>query len=237
MTSPAHIDTPLGTSTLKLMRKNPLFMDLDESAFQQIVERSSLRTLKAGEFLFRQHEPAAFFFLLITGKVKLSLLSIEGTEKVVDIIRIGDTFSEAIMFRSAPAYPVNAEALADARILCIETATYTTILRNSPEACFKVMGCLSVRLHWLMTELDRLSLHNVTYRLITYLLEDIPEATVEPVKVNLAIPKRIIASRISVTPETFSRTLKRLSQQGLMEVYDHHIILNNPAELRRMVSI
>lgn len=237
MISPRYKNMPLESGVVNLMRKNPLFKDLTDEAFQKVTEHCSLRELKAGEFLFRQHQPAPFFFLLISGQIKLSLLSMEGTEKVVDIIHAGNSFSEAIMFRSVPSYPVNAEALADVNVLSIEAATYSAILRSSPDACFKVMGCLSVRLHWLMTELDRLTLHNVTYRLIIYLLEDIPEGVTEAVKVNLTIPKRVIASRISVTPETLSRTLKRLSEQGLMDIHDHHIVLNNPTELRRMVSI
>jgi CRP-like cAMP-binding protein len=221
----------------KAMRANSLFEGLNNDDFLQVVENTKTRELKTDETLFRQQESATEFFFLLSGKIKLSLLSFDGTEKVVDIINEGNTFAEAVMFKGMPGYPVNAEALAESEVLCINAEFYTGILHNSPETCIKVMACLSIRSHWLMNELDRLSLHNATYRLVSYLLENIPEDTVESTEVNLSIPKHVVASRISVTPETFSRTLKRLSQQNLLEVHDSHIVLVNPVELRKIVSI
>ena len=219
------------------MREAALFEGLDEKDFTKVVNNTKFTELKSDDILFRQQQPSSDFFFLLSGKMKLSLLSFDGTEKVVDIINEGNSFAEAVMFRGIPSYPVNAEALVDSKVLCINAKVYTSMLHNSPETCVKVMGCLSIRLHWLMNELDRLSLHNATYRLISYLLENIPENAIERTEVDLSIPKHVIASRISVTPETFSRTLKRLCKEGLLEVNDKNIVLINPEELRRLVSI
>ena len=221
----------------EVMRKDSLFEGLQESDFAKVLENTKLCELETDETLFSQQQSATDFFFLLSGKMKLSLLSFDGTEKVVDIINEDNTFAEAVMFKGIPRYPVNANALAKSKVLCINAEVYTGILHNSPETCIKVMGCLSLRLHWLMNELDRLSLHNATYRLVSYLLENISEDMVESAEVNLAIPKHVVASRISVTPETLSRTLKRLSQQELLEVHDSHIVLVNPEELRKIVAI
>ena len=221
----------------ELMKNNPLFMDLTAEDFTHITEHTFPHQLKTGEVLFRQQEAATDFFLLVKGKVKLSLLSMEGSEKIVDIINEGNTFGEAIILRGMPGFPVNAVALSDSNILRIDAEAYTDVLKKSPKTCIKVMACLSLRLHKLMGEINRLSLHNATYRLISYLLEHIPEEAIESTEVTLSIPKHVIASRISVTPETLSRTLKRLSREGLLEVHDSNIVLVNPIELRQMVSI
>ncbi len=221
----------------EMMKKSPMFSGLPEEDFGQIMKTATYTELKSGDVLFRQHDPASDFFLLLTGKMKLSLLSMEGTEKVVDIINAGNTFAEAIMFRGIPGYPVNAEAVLDASVLRFDTGAYTEILRKSPEACFNVMGCLTVRIHWLMTELDRLSLHNATFRLISYLLETIPEDTTEKTELRLSVPKHIIASRLSITPETFSRTIKRLADENLIDVNPGYIMLNDPVELRRLIAV
>jgi len=219
------------------LRRNSLFQDLSESDFSRVLENTVLCELKIDDVLFRQQQTAFDFFMLASGRVKLSLLSIEGTEKVVEIINPGSTFAEAVIFNGMPGFPVNAVALSDSKVLRVNAEIYTDILYKSPKTCIKVMACLSIRLHKLMTEINRLSLHNATYRLISYLLETIPEETIESAEVNLSIPKHVVASRISVTPETLSRTLKRLCQDGLLEVHDSHIVLINPVELRRMVSI
>ena len=219
------------------MRVCPLFRDLTKAEFSKVLEHTSVCTLDTDDLLFRQQDKAKDFFLLVSGKIKLSLLSFEGTEKVVDIINPGMTFAEAIIFSGIPGYPVNATALAKSRVLRINANTYTKILEGSPKTCFKVMATLSLRLHNLISEIERLSLHNATYRLISFLLEGIPPEMNDRSEVNLSIPKHVVASRISVTPETLSRTLKRLCQEGLLEVHDSHIVLINPLELRRIVSI
>lgn len=219
------------------MRKATLFEGLRDEDFSKVVIDTKLKELKSDEVLFRQQQPSNDFFFLLSGKMKLSLLSFDGTEKVVDIINAGNSFAEAVMFSGIPGYPVNAEALADSKVLCINAETYRKILCKSPETCVKVMSCLSIRMHWLMNELDRLSLHNATYRLIAYLLENVPENMIERTEVDLSVPKHVIASRISVTPETLSRTLNRLRKEKLLEVHDKHIVLVNPVELRRLVSI
>jgi len=219
------------------MRICPLFRDLTKEEFSEIVEQTSVCNLNMDDMLFRQQDPAKDFFVLVTGKIKLSLLSFEGTEKVVDIINPGSSFAEAVIFSGVPGYPVNATALARSQVLRVNANAYMETLESSPKTCFKVMATLSLRLHNLIGEIDRLSLHNATYRLISFLLEGVPTEMNERSVVNLSIPKHVVASRISVTPETLSRTLKRLCQDGLLEVQDSHIVLVNPIELRRLVSI
>ena len=221
----------------EVLRSSYLFMDIGEQDFATILQGTSVYKLRAGEVLFSQKQPATDFFLLVEGKIKISLLSFEGTEKVVDIINPGNTFAEVIILNGMQGYPVNSHALSNATVLRINAKKYIQVLSNSPEACLKVIGRLSGRLHWLMNEMERLSLHNASYRLISYLLEDVPHESIEKTKVKLGVPKRIIASRISITPETFSRTLKNLSKDGLIEVQDEHIVLNNPSKLREMLFI
>ncbi|MCK5725310.1 MAG: Crp/Fnr family transcriptional regulator [Thiotrichaceae bacterium] len=221
----------------KTIRKSPLFEGLVQKDFLLVIKNSKLCSLVADEVLFRQHQPALDFFFLISGNIKLSLLSFDGAEKVIEIITDRQSFAEAIMFQNIPNFPVSAVALKESHLLRINAKVYSKILANSPSTCIKVITALSLRLHWSVRELDRLSLHNATYRLVSYLLENIADHVVEPTTIDLSIAKHIIASRISVTPETLSRTLKRLSQQGLLEVHDKHIILLNPVELRHIISI
>ncbi len=220
-----------------ILRENTLFKGLSENEFNDLVSHTRLRQLRVDEVLFSKHQAATHFFLLVDGRIKLSILSIEGAEKVVDIINPRMTFAEAIILNGASGYPLNAIALSDAEVICINADAFMNILKSSPKTCIKVVSCLSMRLHKLMTEIDRLSLHNATYRLISYLLENISSDEIEAVDIKLSIPKHVIASRISVTPETLSRTLKQLCKDNLLEMHDRHIILINPAKLRSLVDI
>ncbi len=227
----------LSVAYREILKTIPLFMGLDEKDFSQIIEGTSVTMLRAGDTLFSQFQPATDFFFVVKGKIKISLLSIDGAEKVVDIINEGSTFAEAIILRGMDGYPVNSEAIGDTIVLKINAKKYTQVLSQSTDACFKVISSLSSRTHWLMNEMERLSLHNASYRLISFLLENVDNDTEASAEITLSAPKHVIASRLSITPETLSRTLKSLSKKGLLVVHENHIILDNPAELRRMISV
>jgi CRP-like cAMP-binding protein len=228
---------PLTVQYQEIMKKVPLFMGLDEKYFSQIVEGTSVSKLQGGDVLFRQFQPATDFFFVVKGKVKISLLSADGAEKVVDIINEGSTFAEAIILKGMNGYPVNSEAIGDAIVLRINAEVFLKILSTSTDTCIKIIGSLSTRTHWLMNEVERISLHNASYRLISHLLENIDISQKTKVEITLSAPKHVIASRLSITPETLSRTLKNLSKKELLEVHENHILLNDPVELRRLISL
>ncbi len=72
----------------------------------RIIENASLVTVRAGEMLFNRGEPARHFFMVIEGRIELSLVSPLGEKKIIDVISSGNTFAEAIMFNSQSLFPV-----------------------------------------------------------------------------------------------------------------------------------
>jgi CRP-like cAMP-binding protein len=94
-----------------------------------------------------------------------------------------------------------------------------------------------MRLRRHVNEVDKLTLHNATFRLVSYLLQQMPADVVESPEVQLTTPKNVIASRLSIQPETFSRILGRLSKAGLVEVHGHSIVLRDIAGLRKQIEI
>ena len=193
---------------------------------------SRLVELAENDRLFEQQQPAREIFLLRSGQVKLALISPEGHEKVIDLISPGVTFAEAVMFSGSPVYPVTATALVVSQVWCIDAATYEGILRQSTDACFAVMAQMSRRLHWQIAELDRLTLHNAAFRVVAYLLEQLPSTHLAAAVVQLDTPKHVIASRLSVTPETLSRTFAKLSREGYLDIVDNSVTVHDIDKLR-----
>lgn len=214
-----------------------LFAGFDE-AQRQVMARATRRVaLAEGERLFDMGQPVERFFYLRRGQVKLFRLSAEGDEKVIEIVRPGQTFAEAAMFMEArQGYPVSAEAIVPSELLAFESGVMLDLLRQSTGACFKLMAAMSQRLRKQINEVDRLTLHNATYRLVTYLLQQVPEGVMESPEVQLTTPKNVIASRLSIKPETFSRILARLARQGLIETHGANIVLRDVAGLRALVA-
>jgi CRP-like cAMP-binding protein len=203
---------------MDILRQNILFSGLDESQFSRITAGSKALQLKEGEVLFEQQQTAKYFYLLETGEIKLYRLSADGTEKVIELIRAGQTFAEAVMFMHGSIYPVNAQALTDSRLIRIEMEMFRNLLEHSPQTSLKILGHMSRRLHGLIQEIDFVTLQNAKMRVVQFLLRELPAEAISPCQLQWNTPKTVLASRLSVRPETFSRILKQLTQENLIKV-------------------
>lgn len=200
------------------LHKNVLFSGLNEEQFTQVIASSKVITLKVGEVLFRQQQSARYFYLLTEGNIKLYRLSLDGAEKVIELIRVGQTFAEAVMFMQVEIYPVNAQALVDSQLIRIEMSVFRDLLEHSSQTSLKILGLMSQRLHGLVKEIEELTLQNAKMRVVQFLLRELPENTSKPYQLQWNVPKNVIASRLSVRPETFSRILQQLVQEELVRI-------------------
>ena len=156
-------------------------------------------------------------------------------EKIIEFVTPGFTFAEAIVFSQTHRYPVQATSIGHSRVWCMNSRDYSDILRTSTDACFSVLAVMSKRLHNHIREIDNLSLHNATYRVVAYLLDQVPSTVQGATEIHLDIPKHIIAARLSITPETLSRTFAKLCNNQQIEIVDSNIFLKDIEGLKRYI--
>lgn len=217
--------------TLAILSHLPLFRETSAEEIARIAQGTREVRVTKGGLLFQKGDPANGFYLVVHGQVKLAFPSPNGTEKVVEIIHPGQSFGEAVMFMEKP-YPVNAQALADSLLLHVAKATvFEEIERNSAFAR-KMLAGLSIRLHGLINDVEAYSLRSSAQRVIGYLLSQAGDAPAAPANIALPAAKAVIASRLNITPETFSRILHDLTSAGLIAVEGKHITIADWAKLQ-----
>lgn len=220
------------------LRRNYIFADMSEQRLAQVTRAMQAFHLQPGDTLFQQGAPAERFFFVRDGMIKLYRLSPEGDEKIIEIVHPGQTFAEAVLFMGERArYPVNADAISEAHLYGFDQKTFLGLLRESPEACFGLLASMSRRLHMLVNQIESLTLQNATYRLVAYLLDQIPSGVKHSPDLQLTTPKGVIASHLAIQPETLSRILAKLRKSGLIEVEGNHILVRDVAALRRLVHM
>ena len=212
------------------IRQNYLFEPLTDAELKRIADRGNLVDLSAGESVFSQGEACHQFYLVQHGIIKLYRVSVDGTEKVMDVIGPKQLFAEAAMFSGE--YPVHAAAIEASAVFAFDCRDFVEQLRNNVELCFRLMSGMSRRLHGMINEIDQLTLHSGTQRLAQYLLEQVPEGVVQSPCIRLLVPKLVIASRLGIQPETFSRIMARLRSEGMIETHNDSILLKDLAALR-----
>ncbi|HEB97473.1 MAG TPA: Crp/Fnr family transcriptional regulator [Sedimenticola thiotaurini] len=214
------------------LRDTYLFSQLDEQQLERVRGMSHRVTLEDGEALFEIGDPAKRFFMVTEGQIKLSRLSMNGNEKVIEVVSAGFTFAEALMFQERPHYPVRAVAIGSTSLLSIDSMAFLKLLRESVDTCFRLMGDMSQRLRQLIKEIDDLTLQSATGRVAGFLCGKYMNRGETRVAFDLDTPKGVLASRLSVKPETFSRILSNFSSQGLVRVKGGHIEILDPDRLR-----
>jgi CRP-like cAMP-binding protein len=141
------------------------------------------------------------------------------------------------MFLKTSFYPVSAKAIVSSGLWRIDMAVFLGMLQESNELCLRLLGSMSRRLHGAIQDIDQLTLKNAGMRVIQLLLHSAPDSGVNRYSLEWETPKQILASRLSVRPETFSRILQRLSRQGLIMVQGKTIEILDAEALRRELEV
>ena len=197
------------------LKNNLIFHRLTKEQMERVIRRAKAVSLMDGESLFQQGDTATRFYLVTKGHIKLFRLAPDGNEKVIELVDAGHTFAEALMFLEQPRYPVGAVALGETELISVDADDFSAILRDSIDLCMALLGDMSFRLRSLIREIDDLSLHSATCRVAAFILARAPQNCDD---FELDIPKHVIASRISVKPETFSRIIKSLKSKNVLEI-------------------
>ncbi|MEN9630492.1 MAG: hypothetical protein RJA10_3720 [Pseudomonadota bacterium] len=213
----------------------PLFTDLSRPELERLAKGCQLRRLTRGEDLFRVGQPCQEFHVTVTGQVKLFAISPAGAEKVIELVGPGNSFAEALMFTDKP-YIINAQALTDTLLLSVSKQAVLTEIEHDSRFALRMLAGISRRLHGLVHDVEAYALHSGVQRVIGYLLRDQGAedcVSGEIVTVSLPVSKATVASRLSLTPEYFSRVLHELEQARLIEVDKRDIRILDAQRLAR----
>lgn len=207
----------------------PLFQEMTPQELERLAHGCRLRRFGRGDPIFRVGEACEEFHASVTGQVKLFALSPAGQEKVIELIGPGHTFAEALLFTDKP-YIVNAQALTDALVLSVHKDAITAEIARDGRFALRMLAGISRRLHGLVRDVQAYALDSGVQRVIGYLLRELPPDTTEPRsdterRVSLPVSKATIASRLSLTPEYFSRVLRELEAHGLIEMDKRDILI------------
>ncbi|TAN13455.1 MAG: Crp/Fnr family transcriptional regulator [Burkholderiaceae bacterium] len=213
LTMPSRQDNP--ETLRKLLQQTPLFGALQPTELDAILAGTRRVELKAGTTLFRAGDPCTGFYIVVYGGIKVIQASPTGTERVIRLISPGNSFGEALMFLQKD-YIVSAAAIQDTLVLHIGRATLLEELARNALLATKMLASLSYKLYMLVGDMGAYTMHNGTQRLIGYILREFNQTKELSFRIN--VNKKIIASRLNLTPERFSRILRELDDKKLLRV-------------------
>jgi CRP-like cAMP-binding protein len=210
----------------------PLFRELSREEIDRIAAQTRQLHVSRGEIVFHRGDPCNGFHVVIYGQVKLAFISAQGDEKVIEILGQGQSFGEAVLFLEKP-YPVTASTLADSMLVHVSKEAVFDEIDRDVRFARRIIAGMALRLHQLIGDVEAYSMRSGTERVIGFLLRDEPEHVAENrIEVTLPASKGVVASRLNLTQEHFSRILHDLIARKLIEVEGRKVTLCDVQKLR-----
>lgn len=211
----------------------PMFQDLNDKGILAFISGASIKVYDSRKTIFEKGESADRFFVILDGWVKLVRRSPEGNESVISLLTRGETFAEAAMF-SGGGFPVDAITVDNCRLLVVSSKSVFRAIEDDSRYALNVIASMSRHMRGLVRQIEQLSVQSSTERLANFLLRLCPEG-VTKCTVTLPVEKALLAARLGMQPETFSRSLAKLRKVGI-EIKGQKITIPDVAILKAMVS-
>lgn len=198
---------------VRLVRSLPLFQGLDTEVVYRLLDSAYVRSYSRGRTVFLQGQEADRFFVVLDGWIKLYRQTRDGNEAVIEVFGKGESFAEAAMFGNRE-FPVSAEAAGDSLLLAIPARPFMQRLREDVDLVFNMLGSMSVRLKRFVGRTEQFATRTTPQRVAVFLL-NFGSTMEKTVDIHLPYDKFLVAGRLSMKPETFSRALANLREFGV----------------------
>ena len=200
-------------SDWSIVRSTALFSAMPSEAARALIGSLSARAYEKSTMLFHQGEPASAFYVILDGWVKIYRTTVDGLEVVLHVFRQGETFAEAAMFLGG-TYPASAETVSPARLLRIDGDTFRARIHERPELAMAMLASASYQLKYLVEQIEQIRSRSAAQRIAQFVVQMAAGRTGTTV-VELPFEKALLANRLGMKPESFSRALAKLRTIGI----------------------
>ncbi len=197
----------------EILRSVPIFRELPDPLLEEILSLCSETTYLKGETVFLQGGKAVGLFVVWRGELKVYNVGDGGREQILEIEGPGRTVAELPLFDGLP-YPASCAALEDSIVLTMPASTFHRLVEANPLLARAVISSLSQRLRHMVSLVGEISLRDVRERLATLLLDLAGDRD----EVELPWTNQDIASRIGTVREIVSRTMSRMTHEGVIRL-------------------
>lgn len=216
--------------------RSRIFDGLTDAERERWLARATTTTVKRGQVLARQGDPAHHFYLLETGFLKLLQLTAEGTEVIVRFVAPGEPFGGVVAL-STVAYPVTAVAVHPSTLRSWSRDVVSELLVQTPQVRTNIMREMAMHMSDMLTRVGELTTARAGQRLAHALLRlarQCGEPAADGVLITQILTRQELADLTGATLYTVSRTLAKWESDGLLESRKRRLLLKSLKGLERL---
>jgi CRP/FNR family transcriptional regulator len=202
----------LEPNIIDILQACRLFSQVQISGFQRLVTIARLVRFDKGDPIFREGDEPPGVYVVGDGMVRIYKTGPGGKEHVLHMVGPGETFAEVAAVGGF-ACPASAQAIAPTICAMLPFDRFRKTLQQDHQLCLDMMSGLAIWVRHLVGLMEDLVLRDAAGRLARFLLA--ADSSGEGV-IELPTLKRHVANHLNLTSETFSRTMRRLQEAGLI---------------------
>jgi len=214
-----------------------IFSTLSPREEKEVTRYIQTDTFRKKEAIFSEGDPSEWFYIVKKGKVKITKLSQDGKELILEVISPLEFFGGIAVVRGFP-YPANAVAMEDTEVLKISRKDLMSLMDRFPGLMYCMAMNIGDRIKDSHETLKNIALEKVEARIASLLLklaDKAGEKGPEGVMINMKLTKQDIAEMVGTTVETSIRTMSKLTKAGLVSAKAGNIIIRDPNKLKSLI--
>jgi CRP-like cAMP-binding protein len=208
----------------------PFFQNFSSDAIKAIVMQSHQISASKGQVIIMNDQPADRFYIAQTGWIKLYRETIDGAQSMIDILTSHQVFGETAIFQN-DIYPYTAEAAEDSKVISLPLSILKSEIETNSKLAMDMMASMARYRKQQDQEIENRTLKNAPQRIGCFLLRLIDQSKKGEITIQLPYDKTLVASRLGMQPETFSRALNKLKDEIDMDVKGRDIYIHDIQDL------
>lgn len=220
------------------LNKIPIFNTLTASELKEIEPYLTSVSYKKKEVIFSEGDPSEWLYIVAEGKAKITKLSQDGKEIILEIIAAMDFFGGLAVLRGFP-YPANAVAMENTRVLKISRSNLLRIFDRFPNLMYSMAMQVGERMKESHETLKNIALERVEARIASTLLklsDKVGKKVEHGIAIDMKLTKQDIAEMVGTTVETSIRTMSKLRKLGILADSEGKIIISDVAKLKALCN-
>jgi len=216
----------------------PLFSELNEDELNSPSKVCVRQTFKKDNMVLIEEEVGSTMFVILSGRIKISRISVEGREVILSILMDGDFFGEMAIL-DGQTRSANAVTLEDTEMLIIRRENFLQMLHDYPQVAINLLKELAHRLRRSDAQIKSLSLQNALGRVASTLLRIADDSGIIKqgiVEITQLPPQQDLANMAGTSRETISRVIKSLGQLGYVKKQSSKLLILDYERFRQDFS-
>jgi CRP-like cAMP-binding protein len=223
------------SSKLAVLRRHPIFCDLDAEAFEQLCRYAKNATLKRGATIYSKGDPGNSLYVVISGTAKMSISSPDGRSAILNLIGPGEIFGE-IALLDGRERTADATANTNCEVFIIDRREFLPFVRSQPALAMKFIELLCARLRWTSDQVEQIILQDLPGRLASALIRLTERHKATQGGRAIAITQQEISEMVGMSRESINKQLRAWASRNWVRLEHGAIIVLEAGPLQEIAG-